>query len=432
MQALILDTIHGGFTIASYVAELGNTVDTVDIYRDDGTISLVAAQKCLHRGKYERVIHPVHLQGNHPLLQAAQIHKIHTQTHHQAVAEILSEWEQNGTFIRPRRMVEITGARGKTTTAYALASCLALSGPGLLHSSAGIYRYPKKEKIGQLSITPASVLTIAREHWEYGMTWMICEESLGVSGYHDCAILTSDIDYRCAAETQSALEIKKASLQRSPCVLFPGEKTMHEIPRGIPASSIVQIDGEWAEYQYEAWEGTCTNPLFFLSQYRTSLTLAIASSIVLGVEPRGINSFQPVQGRLSLITQKNDANGERMILDDSNSGTTHITTIEAARYLRTTTHSSDIILCIGQDAHAVCENLSAKSIIEAIRVIRPAYIILVPNGLPDTEKEEICAYINHEQHPYQTAASLDDAQSLLRSPLIPPEMPALCAVKTWR
>ena len=432
MQTLILDTIHGGFTIASYITELGHTVDTVDIYRDDGTISLTDAQKCLNHEKYERVIHPVHLRRDHPLLEIAQMHNIHTQTHHEAVAEILSEWEQSGTFVRPRRMVEITGARGKTTTAYALASCLSLSGPGLLHSSAGVYRYPRMEKVGRLSITPASVLTIAREYWEHGMTWMICEESLGVSGYHDCAILTSDVDYRCAAETRSALEIKKESFQSSPCVLFPGEKEMDEIPQGIPAGRIVHIDGEWAEYQYEAWEGICTNPLFFLSQYRTSLILATASSIILGVEPRGINSFQPVQGRLLFIAQENDNGNERTILDDSNSGTTHITTIEAARYLRTVTHRSDIILCIGQDAHAVCENLRATSIIEAIEVIQPAYIILVPSGLPDGEKEEICAYVNQRQHPYQIASSLDEAQSLLRSLSLPPEMPALCAVKTWR
>jgi hypothetical protein len=432
MQTLILDTIHGGLTIASYVEELGHAVDTVDIYRDEGKIPLTAAQKYLNHEKYERVIYPVHLRKDHPLLEAAQIYNIRTQTHHEAVAEILSEWGQNGTFIRPRHMVEITGARGKTTTAYALASCLSQSGPGLVHSSAGIYRYPGGEKIGRLSITPASVLTIAREYWEYGMTWMICEESLGVSGYHDCAILTSNVDYRCAAGTQSALEIKKRTLQKSPCVLFPEEGKVHKIPQGICANSIVQVDGELAEYQYGAWRGTCTNPLFFLSQYRTSLILAIASSLILGVEPHGIQSFQPIPGRLSLITQKNDEGGERIILDDSNSGTTHITTIEAARYLRTVTNRSDIILCIGQDAHAVCENLSAAAIMKAIEIILPAYIILVPSGLPDAQREEIYAHLNQKKHPYQTASSLDEAQILLRSPSVPPEMPALCAVKTWR
>ena len=432
MQTLILDTTHGGFTIASYLAELGHTVDTVDVYRDDGKISLTDAQKYLNHGKYDRVIHPVHLRGDHPLLEAAQMHNIPAQTHHEAVGEILSEWEQDGIFVRPRHMVEITGARGKTTTAYALASCLSLSGSGLLHSSAGIYRYPGEEKLGRLSITPASVLTIAREYWEYGMRWMICEESLGVSGYHDCAILTSDTDYRCAAETRSALEIKKTSLQKSPCVLFPEKCAMHEVPQGISASSIVQVDGEWAEYQYGAWEGRCKNPLFFLSQYRTSLILAVAASIILGVEPHGINSFQPIQGRLSLIAEKNDANGERMVLDDSNSGTTHITAIEAARYLRTTTHRSDIILCIGQDAHAVCENLSAAAIIEAIETISPTHIVLVPSGLPDAEKEGICACLTQKKLPYQIASSLDEAQNLLRSPSFLPEIPALYAVKTWR
>jgi len=364
---------------------------------------------------------------DHPLLQAAQKHNIPAKTHHEAVAKILSEWERDGTFVRPRHMVEITGARGKTTTAHALASCLSLSGPGLLHSSAGIYSYPGGEKIGQFSITPASVLTVARKYVEYGTIWMICEESLGVSGYHNCAILTSDEDYSCGAETRSALDIKKTSLKTSPCALIPGKEKLYAIPQGIPVGSIVQVDGKLAKYHYGAWEGTCTNPLFFLSQYRTSLTLAIAASILLGVEPQGINSFQPVSGRLFLARQN-----ERVILDDANSGTTHITAIEAARYLRNTTHISDIILCIGQDAHSVCENLTAPSIIEAINAIKPLYTILISSGLSEPEQKEINTYLDRSHYLYQNAPSLDAAQKMLRESSLPPEIPALLAVKTWR
>ena len=425
MRTLILDTIHGGFVIAAHLEELGQTVDTVDVYRDGGSISLFDAKMGIIRGKYDQLIYPVHLRMDHLLLQTAQEHEIQTKTHHKIVAEIISEWERNKTFTRPRHIVEITGARGKTTTAYALASCLSLSGPGLLHSSAGIYRYPEGKKIGKLSITPASVLTVVHDYLEDEMTWMICEESLGVSGYHDCAILTSYEDYRCGAETRSALDCKKTSLKSSPCIITPGEE--FDIPQSIPCDTIVQVNGEFATYAHESLEGRCTNPLFFLSQYRTSLALATAASIVLGIEPQGIDSFESVPGRLSLTRQN-----ERVLLDDANSGTTHITAIEAARYLRGTTHISNIILCIGQDAHAVCENLTAAAIIEAISTIKPVYTILIASGLSEPEQKEINAYLEHNSYHYQHASSLDIAQEMLKKVAIPPEIPALLAVKTWR
>lgn len=427
MRTLILDTIHGGLVIAAHLEELGHTVDTVDVYRDGGSISLFDARNGIIRAAYDLLIHPVHLRMDHSLLQIAKEHDIPTKTHHEAVAEILSEWERNKTFTRPEQMVEITGARGKTTTAHALASCLSLSGPGILHSSAGIYRYPGEEKIGHLSITPASVLTVVRKYLEDEMTWMICEESVGVSGYHDSAILTSYEDYRCGAETRSALDCKKVSLKSSPCAVIPGKEKLHDIPQSIPVDSIVEVRDELATYRYGAWEGTCTNPLLFLSQYRTSLTLAIAASILLGVQPQGINSFQPVAGRLSLQTQN-----DRVLLDDANSGTTHITAIESARYLRSTTHISDIILCIGQDAHAVCENLTAASIIETVSTIKPVHIILISSGLSEPEQKEISSYLDRNHYQYQNAPSFDAAQEMLRESSIPPEIPALLAVKTWR
>ena len=456
MRTLILDTIHGGQVIADYLSELGNTVDTVDVYRDDGTHTIKEAQVGLSQGKYELIIHPVHLTAKHPLLQTARQHNVCTKTHHETVAWILSEWGKNGLFIRPRRMIEITGARGKTTTAYALAACLSQSGPGILHSSAGIFvcAYPvgsKKEKVGHLSITPASVLTVARKYWQHGMTWMICEESLGVTGYHDCAILTSDRDYECAAGTESALKIKQASLINSPCALIPCETIQSEkwteIQKNmIPVQTIVQVSGEFAEYHYNAWDGICTNPLFYLSQYREPLILATAASVILGVEPRGINTFKPVPGRLSLKMIH-----ERYVLDDANSGTTEITAIEAARYLRRMAHSPDIILCIGQDAHAVCENFTEDNIITALKTIKPIHTILVASGL--SKPELVTAYLKKHNCSYNVVSSLDEAQELITctdkqeknkpdkhdgrvktpfAPDIAQNIPALLAVKTWR
>ena len=77
----------------------------------------------------------------------------------------------------PQPMIEITGARGKTTTAHALASLL--PGNGILHTSNGTFRFPEKNWILRSSITPGSVLAAVKLAQEiHG--WLIVEESLGM------------------------------------------------------------------------------------------------------------------------------------------------------------------------------------------------------------------------------------------------------------
>ena len=109
-------------------------------------------------------------------------------------------------------MIEITGAQGKTTTAHALAHLL--TGPGVLHTSTGTYEMPEKRLIFKKSITPASVLDAAQKAVSM-RGWLIAEESLGVTGAGDLAIITSPDDYLCAAGKKSALKEKAASAQKS-------------------------------------------------------------------------------------------------------------------------------------------------------------------------------------------------------------------------
>jgi len=127
MRLLVLDTIHGGRDLAGYLREQGHFVDAVDVYRKG---SVVDTETALQR-EYDLVIAPVHLQPRHPLLRKLTIPVI---SHHQAVRWIL------GNNV-PSPMVELTGRRGKTTTASALAGLM--EGPGILNTSAGMIRYPE-------------------------------------------------------------------------------------------------------------------------------------------------------------------------------------------------------------------------------------------------------------------------------------------------
>ncbi len=194
MHILVLDTIHGGKEIGEAFAARGDRVDCVDVYRGKGGIDVKTAMT----RDYDLVVAPVHLDPDHPLLHFSKAPVI---SHHEAVRQILI-----GNI--PEPMIEITGAKGKTTTAHALAFLMA--GKGILHTSSGTYLFPEKKWLSRSSITPGSVLAAAKSARDIG-GWLIVEESLGVTCLGNLGIITSDGDYSFAAGKKSALASKIAS-----------------------------------------------------------------------------------------------------------------------------------------------------------------------------------------------------------------------------
>ena len=189
MRILVLDTIHGGCEIGGAFARAGHTVDMVDVYR--GTTPEAVERAA--RETYDLVVAPVHLDPAYPLL-AGRPGSEPVISHHEAVRQLLEGHV-------PCPMIEITGAQGKTTTAYALAHLL--PGSGVLHTSTGTYAMPGQTLLFKKSITPASVLAAAEKAVSiHG--WLVAEESLGVTGAGDLAIIPSPADYRCAAGKKSA------------------------------------------------------------------------------------------------------------------------------------------------------------------------------------------------------------------------------------
>ena len=213
MDLLVLDAIHGGRELADALRAQGHTTDLVDVYRDGGDTGVAEA---LGRS-YDLAIAPVHLDPGHPLKKGITIPGI---SHHEAVRWILGKDV-------PDTVVEITGTRGKTTTAHAVAHLM--SGPGVLHTSTGTYLYPTKELLWKKSITPASVIPAARKAKEIG-GWLIAEESLGFCGLDGLGIITSAEDYFVAAGTRSALEVKVGSASRTRhLVVAPGIEARYEL-----------------------------------------------------------------------------------------------------------------------------------------------------------------------------------------------------------
>ncbi|MFZ0004679.1 coenzyme F430 synthase [Methanoregula sp.] len=365
MRILVLDTIHGGNRIGAAFAEAGNTVDIVDVYR--GSTPEVAQRA--KNTTYDLVVSPVHLDPEHPLVCRRREPVI---SHHDAVRQLLC-----GNV--PSPMIEITGAQGKTTTAHALAHLL--TGPGVLHTSTGTYEMPEKRLIFKKSITPASVLDAAQKAVSM-RGWLIAEESLGVTGAGDLAIITSPDDYLCAAGKKSALKEKAASAQKSRRLLMAVSLETGKSSNIVKLDDIVSVSGASCTLSVDGRSGSFTNQLLSTPGYRVPLTLAGAAAIMLGYDPSLLDTFTGIPGRMSVMKQDNI-----LIIDNANSGTTAETTIDAARYARMSAGSPGITLVIGtvKGDGAVCEGFKDDQILKAVRTIRPRILIWV--GDPPSLKE---------------------------------------------
>ena len=384
MRVLVLDTIHGGADLAAALRDAGHEADEVDIYRGRAGIPV---EEALAR-TYDLVTAPVHLDPDHPLLRRHGP----VVSHHEMVQRVLGDR-------LPHPFVEITGARGKTTTAHALAALL--PGPGILHTSTGTYRYPEQEVLWKKSITPASLIPAVREAERLG-GWLVAEESLGVTGAGDVAVLTSPEDYPVAAGKKSAIAEKCRLLSRARTVVLPDGI---DLTGGVRAGDMVSFEGEVCRYAGSGVAGRFTNPLSTLAGYRTPLALAAATACILGIDPAPLAGFSALPGRMAARRE-----GEILIVDNANSGTNRATTVEAARYARELSGSGALTLVIGEEARAICEGFSADEIRQTVAAVGPAETVYVGEG-----------------HPAATiAAGLDAARR------ITPAGAIVLAVKTWR
>ncbi|MCK9581773.1 MAG: coenzyme F430 synthase, partial [Methanoregula sp.] len=356
MKILVLDTIHGGMEIGSAYRDAGYTVDVVDVYHGT-TPDLASSAK---NRDYDLIVAPVHLDPDHPLRAHRRTPVI---SHHEAVRQLLAD-------NLPSPMVEITGARGKTTTAHALAHILL--GKGVLHTSTGTYTCPTKTVLWKRSITPASVLP-AVKYANRMPGWLIAEESLGVTGAGDLAIITSPEDYTFANGKKCAVKTKIASAVHAKRVLV-ADGIPCSFENAIHVGDIAHCEGMQCTVETDGEKFTLKNPLFTLPPYRMPLMLAAAAALLLHADPSPLNDFTALPGRMSVSHEK-----DLLIIDNANSGTNVATSMCASRYARHCSGITDLTLVIGQAKGdgAVCEGFSFDQIACAIEKILPRHVIWV-------------------------------------------------------
>lgn len=403
MRVLVLDTIHGGLIIKERYEGLGHYVDAVDVYRREAGISLEESKK----RDYDLIVSPVHLDPAYRITcpGGRQI------SHHEAVRDLAEKGNAGP-------VIEITGSRGKTTTAHALAYLM--KGKGVLHSSMGTWEYPEKQLLWRRSVTPASVIPALEE--ASGISgWCIAEVSLGVTGVGDIAILTSFQDYPIAGGERRAIDAKVSSLKYCPKLVSEAQPEGY-VGENICVDDVTLVDGDACAYAFDGIEGVFTNPLLTLSGYMMPLRLAAATAMLLGIDPAPLESFEALSGRMS-----HEFVDGRLILDNSNSGTNAVTTDEACVYARVISGIEDIVLVIGLEAKNICEGFPVRDVAAAIRTIEPSVIVYVGdengfNELNDMPGLKGYALIKDD--------SLENARKTAME--LPGGMPVVLSVKTWR
>ena len=399
MNILVVDTIHGGAEISRHLLLQGHSVDTVDVYRNGGSISV---EEALSR-TYDIITAPVHLDPDHPLIHLNAEYR----THHQMIPFCLGN-------ARPRLTVEITGARGKTTTAHALASIL--PGAGILLSSIGITEYPSRVVIGRKSITPASTIDAATMAISCD-GWLIAEESIGVSGMGNIGILTSAEDYLCAGGKKHAAELKREMLLSCDTILAAPGIQWEDDPI-VHAEDIVSCEGTVCRWSYRGAEGSFANPLLHLAAYRSAMQTAAAAACMLGYPPDALDAFTALPGRLRATPD-----GTSVIIDDANSGTSKMTAIEAVRYGRSILPTTPVTLVIGAEAENICEGFSLADIKQVIERTNPDSVILVGSAYPDDAGSRL-------SHPCIHLSTLAEGEEYAKTNTRTGV--TVLAVKTWR
>lgn len=365
MRVLVLDTIHGGAVLAEALLRHGDDVDAVDVYR-----GVVMPVEEAEERKYDLVAAPVHLDPDHSLLRLP----VPVITHHQMVRCIFPACRA--------RIIEITGARGKTSVAYAVAEIL--PGKTILHTSTGTWLYPEKRLLFRKSITPASILFAAAAAEAEHADWIVAEESLGICGVGELGILTSDLDYPIAAGKKSALQAKLSSLSACRTVLCPlscVQPGMHAV------EAYVTVDGDRFA---TAANGSFESAIADLPVYRNALMIAAATGVLLGLDVSALSAFAGVPGRMMY----REVEGVP-VLDNANSGTNPETIAEAFTYLKKRT-GKGIVMVVGEGSHAVCDGLDPEMTAGLIERLAPVSVIdSAGKSLEDLEEEAVaCARKN--------------------------------------
>jgi UDP-N-acetylmuramyl pentapeptide synthase len=426
----VLDTIHGAREICKKLREIGAAAIAINIYHNTPTPDVIDS--------FDVVITPVH--AHTALVERAQTLDIPVLTHHQAVGQLVRQSE----VLNDALVFEVTGVKGKTSTAallsnaYADRKLLTLTSLGLEVSENG--RYIAKKR---LSITPASILTaidLAKE-FDFDPEVYIFEVSLGGTGLADINIITTLLpEYEIAQHTKTSTlaklqmitnakasscliaPIKAAPLIKQNCCLNTfgdgSANVRYESTRGneatIAYSDLERMDGSLASGEIHF----ALTGYFDFTSYENSLLSFTAAALSANLSPETISShlshFKGVLGRMAAAT----LNG-RFLIDNSNSGLDELSIKQAIQYGLTFKKAGHkVVLIIGMEAN-VCEGIATEALVSLTESDALDHVVFVSDQV-QTLREGI-VQTNNLESALRKALELTNANDVIIS-----------CVKMWR
>ncbi|MGZ4934189.1 MAG: hypothetical protein ACXV49_06795, partial [Halobacteriota archaeon] len=299
-------------------------------------------------------------------------------THHEVVGQLARQSQ----ILKDALVFEITGVKGKTTTAALLQRAfsekplVSLTSRGLEARESG--RYVAKKR---LSITPANVLVALDLIDEFGLSPEVCifETSLGGIGIGDVNILTTlSPEYAIAQGDRTSTEAKLQMISNAKagsCLIAPSA-----VAARAPSACVNSIGDAGATVYYEEGDGRevrirfdalrrmhgdqVSGELSFtptgcydLHAYRSSLLCFVAAALTAHVEAAFIesvlSSFKGVKGRLSATVIK-----QRTLVDNSNSGLDEASIMRAIDFgLTFKKPGHKAVLIIGEEAKNICDGM---------------------------------------------------------------------------
>lgn len=343
----VLDSIHGAGIIASRLREIGIDAEALEVYHSKPDLE-----------RFSLVVAPVHLSPRNPsLLEARRLGK-RVISHHRAVGMILGEREFGA--------VEITGTRGKTTTALLLALILSHEMRVVSHTTSGIELWNRGKRSlirSGLSITPGNLIAAHEIASRERADLLVSEVSLGGTGAFDAGVITSlKDDYLIAGGTMRASTAKLQMLSLSGpdarIVANTDAKLSADITFGDGGD--VRIRGGSVDIRGESFQlptGEMLDPRAYSEGIAGALATAISMRVDVQDALEALSGFDGFKGRMSRY-KLDDVE----VIDNSNSGL-KVSGIERALDLAP---GGRVCLVAGEDAESVCEGLDIDALVKMI------------------------------------------------------------------
>ncbi|MHA1267442.1 MAG: coenzyme F430 synthase [Candidatus Helarchaeota archaeon] len=407
-KVIVMDMTHGGPTICYELTKQYEQVYGVDIYKTlnpkestklaNSGVEILSDLQNIPLDETDIIVAPVHCPLS--FLKPALQRKIAILTHHQMVRQLLKNQLQD------KFIVEITGVKGKTTTAYLISQLLADSGMKIVTlTSLGLSYWTDAHEIPinpSLNISPGNLLHAVKINKSYDAC--IFEISLGITGLGNVGIITSLIpDYLIADKSMKSSSAKLQMLsmmQDSSLVLL---NSNYKIPDFTPHISAHYVEyglqGEIrimdyhlshlgaeprvkikTDFQYSNYHKLTfclkLKPELFGFAYIEALMAGIGTCLALnynkGAILKAIEGLQPIKGRLEL-----EKRYDIWIIKDINSGVSISSILYIIEILQPilSSHRGKLWLIVGIHNSNLCETIELP---ELMRCLQP-WLPLIQN-----------------------------------------------------